>query len=97
MRSLKPWLSLFSTDDPHSLVVRDTHSQVRTAIAVVRPSPRSHAKQPSSAKVVAIILIPLLACIDTSVVYSIERRKPDFDTSKWRGDGTPARVTSPNL
>ena len=54
MRSVKPWLYLFSTDDPHSLVVNDTHSQVRTATAVVRPSPR-HA----SAKV-AIILIHLL-------------------------------------
>ena len=96
MRSLKPWLYLFSTDDPHSLVVRDTHSQVRTAITVVRPSPRSHAKQPSSAKV-AIIFIPLLTCIETSVVNSMERRKPDFDTRKWRGDATLARVTSPNL
>ena len=96
VRSLKPWLYLFSTVDPHSLVVRDTHSQVRIAITAVRPSPRSHAKQPSSAKV-AIILIPLLTCIDTSVVNSMERRKPVFDTSKWRGDGTPARVTSPNL
>ena len=96
MRSLKPWLYLFSTDDPHSLVVRDTHSQVRTAITVVRLSSRSHTKQPNSAKV-AIILTPLLTCIDTSVVNSMERRKSDFDTSKWRGDGTPARVTSPNL
>ena len=87
---------LFSADDPHSVVVRDALSQVRTAIAVVRPSPRLHAKQPSSAKV-AIILIPLLTCIDTSVENSMERRKPDFDTSKWRGDGSPARVTSPNL
>ena len=43
VRSLKPWLYLFSTDDPHSQVVRNTHSQVRTAITVVRPSPRSHA------------------------------------------------------
>ena len=96
MRSVKPWLYLFSTDDPHSPVVRGTHSQVRTATAVVRPSPRSHAKQPSSAKV-AIILIYryLLICIDTSVENSVERRQPDFDTSKWRGDGTPARVTSP--
>ena len=95
VRSLKPWLYLFSTDDPHSLVVRDTHSH---AITVLRPSSRPHAKQPSSAKV-AIILIPLLTCtcIDTSVVNSIERRKPVFGTSKWRGDGTPARVTSPNL
>ena len=92
----EPWLYPFSTDDPHSLVVRDTHSQVRTAITVVRPSPRSHAKQPSSAKV-AIILIPLLTCIDASVVNSMERRKSVFDTSKWREDGTPARVTSPNL
>ena len=92
MRSLKLWLYLFSTDDPHSLVVRDTHSQVRTAITVVRPSPRSHAKQPNS-----IILIPLLTCIDTSVVNSMERRKPVFDTSKWMGNGTPAGVTSPNL
>ena len=89
-------MALFSADDSHSLVVMDTHSQVRTAITVVRPSPRSHAKQPSSAKV-AIILIPLLTCIDTSVVNSMERRKPVFDTSKWRGDGTRARVTSPNL
>ena len=96
VRSLKPWLYLFSTDDPHSLVVRDTHSQVRTAITVLRPSPRSHAKQPGSAKI-AIILIPLLTCIDTLVVNSMERRKPVFDTSKWRGDGTPARVTSPNV
>ena len=93
VRSLKPWLYLFSADDPHSLVVMDTHSQVRT---VVRPSPRSHAKQPSSAKV-ATILIPLLTYIDTSVVNSMERRKPVFDTSKWRGDGTRARVTFPNL
>ena len=89
MRSVKPWLYLFSTDDPHSLVVNDTHSQVRTATAVVRPSPR-HA----SAKV-AIILIHLLICIDTSVENSLARRQPDFDTSKWRGDGTPTRVTSP--
>ena len=66
MRSVKAWLYLFSTDDPHSLVVRGTHSQVRTVIAVVRPSPRSHAKQPSFAKV-SIILKPLLTCIDTSV------------------------------
>ena len=79
--------------DPHSLVVMDTHSQVRTAITVVRPSSRSHTKEPSSAKV-AIILIPLLTCIDTSVINSMERRKPVFDTSKWRRDGTPARVTS---
>ena len=82
VRSLKPWLYLFSTDDPHSLVVRDTHSQVRTAIAVVRPSSRSHAKQASSAKV-AIILIPLLTCIDTSVVNSMERRKPDLVVERW--------------
>ena len=93
MRSVKPWLYLFFSDDPHSLVVRGTHFQVRTANAVVRPSPRSHAKQPSSAKV-AIIFIPLLTCIDTSVENSM-RRQPDFDTSKWRGNGTPARVTSP--
>ena len=51
MRSVKPWLYLFSTDDSHSLVVRGTHSQVRTATAVVRHSPRSHAKKPSSVKV----------------------------------------------
>ena len=94
MRSVKPWLYLLSTDDHHSLVVNGTHSQVRTATAVVRPSPRSHAKQPSSVKV-AIILIHLLTCIDTSVENSLERRQPDFDTSKWRGDGTPAKVTSP--
>ena len=74
--------------------MNDTHTQVRTATAVVRPSPRSHAKQPSSAKV-AIILIHLLICIDTSVENSLATRQPDFDTSKWRGDGTPARVTSP--
>ena len=73
MRSAKPWLYLFSTDGPHSLVVRGTHSQVRTATAVVRLLPSSHAKQPSSAKV-AIILIPLLTCIDTSVENSLERR-----------------------
>ena len=60
VRSLKQWLYLLSTDDLHSLAVRDTHSQVRTAITVLRPSPRSHAKQPSSAKV-AIILIPFIA------------------------------------
>ena len=66
MRSVKPWLYLFSTDDPHSLVVRGTHSQVRTVTAVVRPSPRSDTKQPSSAKV-SNILKPLLTCIDTSV------------------------------
>ena len=94
MRSVKPWLYLFSTDNPHSLVVRNTHSQVRKVTAVVQPSPRSHAKQPSSAKV-AIELIPLSTCIDTSVENSMERRQPDFDTSKWRGDGTPSRVTSP--
>ena len=70
VRSVKSWLYLFSTDDPHSLMVRGTHSQVRTLTAVVRPSPRSHAKQPSSAKV-AIILKPLLTCIDTSVNKSI--------------------------
>ena len=96
MRSVKPWLYLFPTDDPHSLVVNGTDSLVRTATAVVRPSPRSHAKQPSSAKVV-VILIHLLTCIDTSVENSLARRQPDFDTSKWKGDGTPARVTSPNL
>ena len=84
------WLYLFSTDDPHSLVVNDTHSQVSTATAVVRPSPRSHA----SAKV-AVILIHLLICIDTSAESRLARRQPDFNTSKWRGDGTPARVTSP--
>ena len=89
MRSVKPWLYLFSTADPHSLVVNDTHSQVRTATAVVRPSPRSHA----SAKVA--VLIHLLICIDTSAEYRLARRQPDFDTSKWKGDGTPARVTSP--
>ena len=95
MGSVKPWLYPSSIDDTHSLVVRDTHSQVRTVNAVVRPSSRSHAEQPSSAKD-AIILIPLLTCIDTSVENSLERRQPDFDTtSKWRGDGTPARVTSP--
>ena len=66
MRSVKPWLYLFSTDDPHSLAVMGTHSQARTVTAVVRPSPRSHAKQPSSAKD-SIILKPLLTCIDTSV------------------------------
>ena len=94
MRSVKPWLYLFSTDDPHSLVVNGTHSQVGPATAVVRPSPRSYAKQPNSAKV-AVILIHLLTCIDTSAENSLARRQPDFDTSKWRGDGTPARVTSP--
>ena len=73
LRSRKPWLYLFSTDDFHSLVVRGTYSQVRTATAVVQLSPRSHAKQPSSAKV-AIILIPLLTCIDMSVENSLERR-----------------------
>ena len=73
MRSVKPWLYLFSTDDPHSLVVRGTPSQVRTAIAMVRPPSRSHAKMPSSAKV-AFILIPLLTCIDTPVENSMERR-----------------------
>ena len=72
MRSVKSWLYLFSTVDPYSLVVRGTHSQVRTDTAVVRPSPRSHAKQPSSAKV-AIILIPFLTCIDTSVENNLER------------------------
>ena len=66
MRSVKSWLYLISSDDPHSLVARGTHSQVRTVNAAVRPSPRSHAKQPSSAKV-AIILKPLFTCIDTSV------------------------------
>ena len=70
MRSVKPWLNLFSADDPHNLVVRGTHSQARTVTAVVRPSPRSDAKQPSSAKV-AVILKPLLTCIDTSVNKSI--------------------------
>ena len=94
MRSVKPWLYLFSTVDPHSLVVRSAHSQVRTATAVVGSSPSSHAKQPRSAKV-AIILIPLLTCIDKSVGNTVERRQPDFDTSKWRGDGTPERVSSP--
>ena len=94
MRSVKPWLYLFSTDDPHSLVVRGSHSQVRTVTAVVRPSPRSHAKQPSSAKV-AIVLMPLSTCIDTSVENSMERRQSDFDTSTLREDGIPARVTSP--
>ena len=73
MRSVKPWLYLFCTDDPHNLVVRGTHSQVRTATAVVRPSLSSLAKQPSSAKV-AIILIPLLTCIDTSVENNLERK-----------------------
>ena len=90
MRSVKPQFYLFPTDDPHNLVVKGTHSAIRIATAVIRPSPRSHAKQPSFAKV-AIILIPLLTCIDMSV----ENRQPNFDTSKWRGDGTPARVTSP--
>ena len=94
MRSVKPWLYLFSTDDPHSLVERGIPSEVRTATAVVRLSPRSHAKQPSSAKV-AIILIPLLTCINTSIENSMERRQPNFNTSKWRGDDTLARVTSP--
>ena len=75
-------------------MVRGIPAEVRTATAVVRPLPRSHAEQPSSAKV-AIILIPLLTCIDTSVENSMERRQPNFDTSKWRGDGTLARVTSP--
>ena len=74
MRSVKPWLYLFSTDDPHSLVVNGTHSDVRTATAVVRPSPRSHAKQPSSAKV-AILLIYLLTCIDTSVHFCSQPTK----------------------
>ena len=45
MRSVKQWLYLFSTDDPHSLVVRSTHSQVRTATAVVRPSPPGRVAQ----------------------------------------------------
>ena len=90
MRSVKPWLYLFSTDDPHSLVVNGTQFQVRTATAVVRPSARSHVKQPSSAKG-AIIVIYLLTCIDTSVENNLARRQPDFDTSKWRGDGTPAK------
>ena len=53
MRSVKPWLYLFSTGDPHSLV-NGTHSQVGTANALVRPSPRSYAKQPSSVKVAII-------------------------------------------
>ena len=44
-RSVKPWPHIFSTKDPHSLIVR-----IRTATAVVRPSPVSHAKQPISAK-----------------------------------------------
>ena len=73
MRSVKPWLYLFYTDDPRSPLVKGTHSQVRTATAVVRLLPSSHAKQPSSAKV-AIILIHLLTCIDTSVENSLERR-----------------------
>ena len=90
MRSVKLCFFLFSADGPHSLVVKGTHSQARTATAVVRPSPESHAKQQSSATV-AIILIPLLTCIDKSVENSMER----IDTSKWRGDGTHARVTSP--
>ena len=72
MRSAKPWLYLFSNDDPHSLAFRGTHSQVRTATAAARPSPEAHAKQPSSAKV-AIILIPLLICIDTSVESRMEK------------------------
>ena len=66
MRYVKAWLYLFSTDDPHSLVVRVTHSQVRTVTVVGRPLPRSHVKQSSSAKV-AIILKPSLTSIDTSV------------------------------
>ena len=74
MRSVEPWFYLFSTGDPHSLVVNCNHSQVGTANAVVRPSPRSYAKQPSSAKV-AIILIYLLTCIDTSVENSLARRQ----------------------
>ena len=96
MRSVKPWLYLFSTDDLHRIVVNGTHSQVGPATAVIRSSPRSYAKQPSSAKV-SIILIHLLTCINASVKNSLTRRQPDFDTSKWRGDGTPARVTSPQL
>ena len=87
MRTVKP--SLY-------LVVNGTHSQVRTATAVVRPSATSHAKQPSSAKV-AIIVIYKLTCIDTTVENSLARRQPDFDTSKWRRDGTPATLTSPQL
>ena len=46
---------------PSCLVLRGTHAQVRTATAVDRPLPRSHAKKPSSAKV-TISLIPLLTC-----------------------------------
>ena len=65
MRSVKPWLYLFFTDDLHSLVVNGIHSQVGPTTAVIRPSSRSYAKQPSSAKV-AIILIHLLTCIDAS-------------------------------
>ena len=80
MRPVKPWLYLFSTDDPHTLVVNGTPSQVGPATAVVRPSPRLYAEQPSSAKV-AIILIHLLTCVDTSVENSLARRQPDFDTS----------------
>ena len=38
MRSLKPWLYLFSTDDPHSLVVRDTHSQYYTLLILLTES-----------------------------------------------------------
>ena len=89
MRSVKPWLYLFFTDDLHSLVINGTHSQVGSATAVIRPSPRWYAKQPSFAKV-AVILIHLLTCIDASAENSLTRRQPDFDTSKWRGDGTPA-------
>ena len=83
MRSVKPCLYLFCTDDPHSLAVRDTHCQVRTATAVVRLSPSSHAKKPSSAKV-AISFIPLLTCIDTSVENSLER---DCQTSIHQVNG----------
>ena len=75
-------------------MVNGTHSQVRTATAVVRPSSRSYAKQPSSAEI-AVVLIYSLTRIDTSVENSLARRQPDFDTSKWWGDGTPAWVTSP--
>ena len=75
MRSVKLWLYLFSADGPHSLVVKGTHSQVRTASAVVRPSPESHAKQQSSATV-AIILIPLLTCIHTVKTLNIGTPRP---------------------
>ena len=79
MKSVKSWLYLFSTDDLHRIVVNGTHSQVGPATAVIRSSPRSYAKQPSSAKV-SIILIHLLTCIDASVANSLTRRQPDFDT-----------------